>query len=540
MALRIQLAVQGGGAKLCGLLAALDGVQRLEREGVIEVTRLAGTSAGAIAAALYAAQIDFAMIRQRIRDNREKLKKMLPPPSAVRFVIGAGRPMVDLDPVKMLLGQIFQDSGVSCFGDLKKKKKSLIVVTSDVTNCSSRTFEKDDDFVVNSIVDSCAIPFYFRGPGRKNDNMLLVDGGICENLPVEYLRSFEAEDGMVVGVTFKPGRPGVTPTSLLAFSKALLETAMNNSVRRAQFQLGEERLLSLNSDIDTFDFDRALYEGMESRYDLILRQAEDFFRGMSDAKSRTRLKVVVEPGPESEQSATTLQRVADLYTAQHAHVKMHYTEARMIVRIGALSIVTESGSSRPDHLSYRLKFEAASEPLACARIALAEGPGAEFLGTVRKEVYDKDGNMLRTIDLLAREKTKPDQRWYLLFFDPVIQPGNESAPFTLEYGHQVRDLMAPLAEDGVDSILFHTSRAEGNTDRVLLIALIPDTHPHVGIRPSALTTGPVKGREMTDKELRVLDLTTEADHYARGWIGENVGPGEVFATEIYQPNFKRQ
>lgn len=100
--------------------------------------------------------------------------------------------------------------------------------------------------------------------------------------------------------------------------------------------------------------------------------------------------------------------------------------------------------------------------------------------------------------------------------------------------------MAPLAKEGVDSIQFQTSRTKRDVSRIILIALIPESHPQLRIRASKETTSRVQGRQMTDEELNLLQLNIEADHYALGWIGENVEPGEVFATELYQLNFKPQ
>ena len=66
MATKIRLALQGGGAKLVSCIAAMRAVERLSKphavEGVehpalIEVTQIAGTSAGSIAAVLFAAGV---------------------------------------------------------------------------------------------------------------------------------------------------------------------------------------------------------------------------------------------------------------------------------------------------------------------------------------------------------------------------------------------------------------------------------------------------------------------------------------------------
>ena len=61
----VQLALQGGGAKLMALLAAMEGVQEMD-EKQLKVTRLSGTSAGAIVACLYAAGIHMDVARTEL------------------------------------------------------------------------------------------------------------------------------------------------------------------------------------------------------------------------------------------------------------------------------------------------------------------------------------------------------------------------------------------------------------------------------------------------------------------------------------------
>jgi predicted acylesterase/phospholipase RssA len=74
--LDVQIALQGGGAKLFSLLVAMKEVERLEGRSnesddtkeapSIRVTHVAGTSAGAIVAALYAARVPMKAVLNRL------------------------------------------------------------------------------------------------------------------------------------------------------------------------------------------------------------------------------------------------------------------------------------------------------------------------------------------------------------------------------------------------------------------------------------------------------------------------------------------
>lgn len=534
--MKIQLALQGGGAKLCGLLAALDAVQRLEREGVLQVTRIAGTSAGAIAAALYAAGVELDPLRQRIVDNARTLLRIVPRPGFWSLVRAArGHPMVDLDPIRRALADVLAKKNAVRFGDLRIP---LVVMVTDLTNGNGRPFDGREDNVVNTVLDSCALPFYFRGPGSENGAPLLVDGGICENFPVDVLRQYEETDGPVVGVTFGPGAVGKTPTTVLQFALALLETAMNNSVRRAQRQLPPERLLTLRGDIGTLDFPRALSEGMKDRYDLTRREAEDFFRALVHGlKPRPPRPTVVVESADSMDSVVTLHAHGEIYAAQHAHVRLRYHEIRMLLRARGLAAMGDAPAD-PDTLSYRFRFEAGRDPVECLRVALLPEQVTDFLQTVRTEVLDRNYATRRTIELLARDRDKPERRAYLHFLAPAIAPNDRDGPFTLQYAHQVRGLYNDLIEKGTDTFSIETMRAETVTPRVTIAAVVPRTRAGYVMRPSASTTSADKGRPMTPEEVRQLaaEIELEPDQYLLGWVGTNIEPGVEFAVDVHAPD----
>ena len=81
----IQLALQGGGAKIVHLIAALEAIEKLQNEDrLIHVTRIAGTSAGAIAGGLFAAGVAMSAVKETLLNFGKNLKK-LPQPGYTRF-----------------------------------------------------------------------------------------------------------------------------------------------------------------------------------------------------------------------------------------------------------------------------------------------------------------------------------------------------------------------------------------------------------------------------------------------------------------------
>lgn len=427
---KIQLAIQGGGAKLCALMAAMQAVQELESEGVLKVTRLAGTSAGSIVASLFAAGHDVSVLRTRVQDNRERLRRVVPlNGSRALWMLKmlAGRPVWSMSTLRQILNQLFAQQKVRTFGDLRALDRELVVVATDITNGSVRIYDGDDDVIVPSILDSCALPFFFRGPAARDAGSLIVDGGICENFPVERLLDDEKTHGVTLGISFPAGQSGETPSNVLSFSAALLRAAIDNSVRQAQHRLGAARVFMAETTVDTLDFGRALDQGFNDSYDLIVRKARDFFLQFAESQRPGASAATLDRRWE-EESAATLQSHADIYNAQHRQVKMVYHEAKMITKVHAVLSTNGDFRAAADEVLYEMRFEPANQPVHCHRVALVEQEKLEFLETRRWKVRDSLGRSIRTIDVLARDAAQPDRRAYLLFFDPVLEPRDPAAP----------------------------------------------------------------------------------------------------------------
>src|ERR1039457_6222380 len=111
----VQLAIQGGGAKLIPLIAALAAVEKLQDDGILQVKRIAGTSAGGIAGALFASGGRMETGRARLRAyTPEGLKLLFPKPSRIGlgWHLVRGTPLWSTAPLKDLLDELFQTAKV--------------------------------------------------------------------------------------------------------------------------------------------------------------------------------------------------------------------------------------------------------------------------------------------------------------------------------------------------------------------------------------------------------------------------------------------
>lgn len=281
--LSVEVAIQGGGARLRTLIAALQ-VFQAARE--VSMTKIVGTSAGAVAAMLYAAQVPMASVLTWM-DERQSWTEVLPPIPprnlCARLIHWSVNLFIDPDTRKTIKhlgicpGNAFL--GYSLF-DIKVFRKALVTFVhqtseldifrtgrlfldtisfsqfreiSGVELCVVRTnmddgvseVAPDDEFVLDAVVDSIAIPFAFR---NIKDNIRRLDGGICANLAADQLAGPRR-----IAIGFREKTVDL-PGSVPSLAVSLLSTAINNAVGEQIKGLGAANTLRLSSKYETFDF----------------------------------------------------------------------------------------------------------------------------------------------------------------------------------------------------------------------------------------------------------------------------------------------
>ena len=280
----IQLALQGGGAKIAALLAAGQGIQNLEKKGTIKITRIAGTSAGSIVATFLGAGIDIAKVRENLISGWGiKLIEKFPTPNlkTVAWKIWRGKSIWNTDPLKDWLNHWLKDTNFLQVSDfVKHNSKDVIIVKTDLGNRSATTANANEN-IVNAIIDSCALPFLFRV--WHDDGPIIVDGGICANLPIEQLERNIATDGPIIAVSFKEKLPS-QPTNFLQFALSILDSAISTTMVQTKNRIKENAIYVLNTNkIDTFSFNNALnFLESENEYTNLVKETEQWFQKFSE------------------------------------------------------------------------------------------------------------------------------------------------------------------------------------------------------------------------------------------------------------------
>ena len=265
----VQVVFQGGGARLALLMAVCEVLKSESsaeppKQSRIHITRVAGSSAGAIAAIMLAS-------KKSMSEYKTQLKSVSP------RHLGKMRTNKWMGAARVLNGNHFfskfdlSSFFLDLFSDEVRNKKlhqmplSPRLYYTDLHSLSSRS-APDDEFVALALAKSCRFPLAFVGFGSDNTE---VDGGLALNLPVDELKDSESTAGSVIGVGFSNRFDGHGRKDLLSYTQRLFSAAVQSSVSRSERIIGPENFYAIDTDIDTFDFDAALTRGLEGDYELV-------------------------------------------------------------------------------------------------------------------------------------------------------------------------------------------------------------------------------------------------------------------------------
>jgi NTE family protein len=530
--MRIQLALQGGGAKLSALLAVAEAVQELQQEREIEVRRIAGTSAGAIVGAILAAGVDVKSLRRDLRDTAEgkNLVNAFAPLSQGKMMWRAyrGEKFWNTEPLRAWLTEVFQNKA-KVAKLVKDPKKSivkiqdceavpdLIIMSANLSDSIMEPLAKDKALVA-ALLDSAALPFCFRT--WKADGNLIFDGGLGENLPVHQLSSERSEFGEMVAVTFKR-TPPKAPKNLQQFAGALMSFAIDASVARACAVIDKPYLLEVPTTIETLEFAKAIDVGLRREYDEIRDWALGEFRKMKRVSEQTAAaKGSIDPWSLKE---PTVQRIMDdlsvMYQTAHQNQPLTYGDVVLEASANCL-LAREDDRAHMDELQCKLEFAPVRQPISCHAISLAGFGEHEYRGRIDPKLRKPGGGTIACTpipSLPSSPRIADDERQMLLFFGEWLEPGK--GMYELKFRDEGRDIMWRLRAEGRDELGITLPRAEGRIRKVTILLHVPPSAPNVRV----VRTAP------ESRETNELDYAGSPPNYFRtiGRVFENAAPGPL-------------
>jgi len=282
----IQLVFQGGGAKLVALVAAAEAAYDACPKLGLKVSRVSGTSAGAIAGCMLATGKDPRLFKQSLLRLAEKyLPKITTEPWIRTKAIYDGTPLYKSEIYKDFLGDLFYDTAQMTH--MRELKVKCLFHAADIENGTFKSFDgsQNDHTIKNALYYSSALPFIFE----TYRGSPYVDGGLINNFPSDGLREGIYADHDIIGLAFK--KHGTYKfKNAFEYSKALIFTAMDVAVGRSMGNIPDGNVLFIDTDVDTLDFAKAMLQLQNMNYDgykdKVIRFLEDYAERRNVDKAR--------------------------------------------------------------------------------------------------------------------------------------------------------------------------------------------------------------------------------------------------------------
>lgn len=528
----IQLCLQGGAAKIPFLAAFVEAVEELHNDREIRVTNVAGTSAGAIIGTLFAADVPMASVR--IRFAQAPMEQIFPSRwwSTIGWKLVNGDPIWDEGELRKFLAGLLDASRLrvanppkqlATFNDILKHREIRVRIMATNLTDAARDIKESDDFLVNSMLDSAALPFLFRA--RNSPNGTVVDGGLSENLPSDLLSDDEI-DGPIVAVSFAR-TVGSPPQTMREYFMAVMGAGIDQGVDRARVQLEERakraalshEVYSIPPRVDSFDFEKALRDGLAGEYETLRDNAREWLKGfvdrrrtqMREKEDRKGLAAVAMTQAVNEKEffeREVPKNLAKMYKTQHEPDKLRWGQTRLMVTASATD-------DRADAVHHSTEFYTLDKPVWCHRLPILASPQSHVVLRSGWALFDPDKRVVPYYHMLMDADGDPPALALLICFDKPLPP--KSGPYSLVLSESVHGFMKKLRNGVRDDLWVSFHRRQGTVDRIEVIAHVPQNLDNIKIEAMAGAASP---KHLTDFELK--KASQPPNHRSYG----------MFATEV--------
>lgn len=317
---KLQFAFQGGGAKFIAMLPVAAAISKFAKKPKIEIAAVAGTSAGAICAALIAADCDFDRLVDYLRRDGDShidaVVGNLPDFSPLSNVetwnwmtlwrlrnviigiaprisdwVSRGRPVLNATAFEKFIYKIFETCRANVETDIASfRAPKLFITATDLVGQESLTLETGP--LKPAVIHSCSIPVALRS-FEYLPKSRLVDGGLCNNLPVSCLL---ADQRTPIFAVFPVETTEAAPIrDLFSYFLSAIFTPMEDAVKRAKLLVSEEYHIPVRVGFSTFEFKPALeYLRDETKYkdafDNTTKRLENFVNLYGNIFEKTQIR----------------------------------------------------------------------------------------------------------------------------------------------------------------------------------------------------------------------------------------------------------
>ena len=398
--LKLKIVLQGGGANLVTLMAAASVLEELEGEKIIEVSKVVGVSAGAITACMLSSKTRIDEYRGRVVTSGSSMLKhftlKIDPMSRVSIANKMiwGRPLFKEKHLRTFLDNIFvkQTNGIDKFDKLEIP---TVIVASSLRHLEKVQYGQGlggQGRIVEAIADSCAIPYAFR---TFKDPTMIVDGGVCSNLPVDDVLFDDDDDSLVLAFGFVPQSQSDSKNAI-QYGLSLLSTSIDSTVsenmERVKLKGGE--VVYLPRSYSLFEFEKALNEGLHhEKFDQIKDQVRPkILESLDRLRKQSRIR---------ESDTNLRSKILTAYTDMDKQVPK---TRESVVIINANSFFPKGSKKHAaDSFQHIVYISSKKGSLQLASTGLSTNSDAVYRGETDWEVQDHDGKELNATQILAPE-----------------------------------------------------------------------------------------------------------------------------------------
>jgi predicted acylesterase/phospholipase RssA len=461
MPVRVQFAFQGGGARLALLLPVVQAVRECEREAIIEVTRVAGTSAGAIAAALVAGKADMkalvSELRRLARDEPNKLREafqtvgrgILAKFQIFQRVILRNKPFSSEKNFAKFLETCLKTAGIKPGTLISEMNPPCTIICTDMST-KEHVNVSPNASLLQLLLDSTALPFIFRNNGSK------LDGGLIDNLPVDHLAA-GPENDRILAVAFDEEAYALPANSAFSLAASLLDAAISSKTRSTKRILGKNYVLSLSPDagdgiiVSSFDIEGFIkFLASENSYDMRVAEAKAWIRRQVDEVEKRDAQIMLTPKilsrPEEavKQLRSTFDNIGKISRYYHKH-------DNIAVAHSALEVIAFSlrDPAKNDLVRFIDRFRVNSGSINIYVSRFFSSNTSQDTISTRFEVFDKQ---MRPIDFALLEVPEPGElaKSCVIVFAKPLTAGGADDVFTIVQEQLASAVMGPLAKHGAD------------------------------------------------------------------------------------------
>jgi predicted acylesterase/phospholipase RssA len=472
---------------------------------------VAGTSAGAITACLFATREDLGIVRSHFqKQGAGYLKTILPrnfsPMSSWNVItLLRGYPLLNEKDVRTALAELFTTLFEKQYEKLEDLEMPVIVTATELMQEKAADFRAAGDSIAHVLLHSCGLPFVIKAPRNLTHHPAYVDGGICENLPSDAL--MKDGEGEVLGVSFREQGIKHDLGGVAGFAKSLMNAAINNSTQRARLALGDKVHL-IETHIKTFDFEEALSpRSLNDHYDNVRAKTLQWIRETVSKLSMPEV-VVIKPVEEIRPERDLQAKLYQVFMAQHRGDNNYQVKRlTMMVQANCLFPEKDTRHAMPDEITQETEFMVTSGIMYCIKKKIDSGGESTVEGDARFRLVDENHESheviaLPVLDESQAKKGSTPSRHVIIYFSPPLKATDPPTRYTLIQRDRFANAMVKLRTTGTDHLSLTIDRLIA--EKVELVLFVPENFPGMLAkqRPSDKPDKrPLPGRTMIPREL---------------------------------------